>query len=147
MAFETRPLDTAHITMQHHHVSMYVRQKCWSTFLSTERVPMIPLPKSARDRTARSPEQDVIGRARGDGDEGSRGRLALRAERAELSHLGLPLRLRLRALLGLLAPMLSIRCVGPVEYVEPADVAVATVEPLVVEVVVVGLLVEAGDPR
>ena len=97
---------------------------------------MIPLPKSVRDRTARSPEQDAIGRARGDGDGGSRGRLALCAERAELSHLGLPLRLRLRALLGLLAPMLSIRCVGPVEYVEPADVAVATVEPGRGEVVV-----------
>ena len=82
--------------------------------------------------SADDPEQNAVGRAGGDGDGG----LALCAERAELSHLRLPLRLRLRALLGLLAPMVPVRFVGAVENVEPTDVAVAAVEPGRGEVVV-----------
>ena len=57
------------------------------------------------------------------------GGLGLCAERAELRRLRLPLRLRLRELLGLLALIVLIHGVGAVQRVAPPDVAVAAVEP------------------
>jgi len=65
------------------------------------------------------------------------------AEHAELGRLCLPLHLRLHAFLRLLAHEVSVHAVGAVQRVAPANVAVAALEALVVEVVVVGLLVEA----
>ena len=90
------------------------------------------LPQAAAvDRTKPSSEEDPIGR----GPVGARaggvgvGGLGLCAERAELRRLRLPLRLRLRELLGLLALIVLIHGVGAVQRVAPPDVAVAAVEP------------------